>query len=196
MNALKYYYFLTLYYAEIRYMKWEHRKNEQMVIAYDAMLYALLTHHKVRQSYDEYPYFFHVRQVAHKALDFQHLVGADALICFIGALFHDLIEDCRLTYNDIESKWGKEIADIVFACTETRGRNRAERHGPEYYQGLKDSRLGLFVKLCDIIANMERGKTTGSGMLKKYQKEYPHTKHELYREEFKEMFDYIETNLL
>jgi (p)ppGpp synthase/HD superfamily hydrolase len=177
--------------------KWYKRQypDSKNDVLYDAMLWALETHHKVNQTYDGYPYFFHLNEVSKIAIMFKHLVANNAST-FIGALLHDVIEDARLTYNDVEKLWGKEVADIVFACTEIRGRNRRERHGPFYFRTLRENKLGCFVKVCDVIANMERGLKTGSGMIHKYVKEYPHFKSELYTEEFKTMFMYIEEVIL
>jgi len=129
------------------------------------------------------------------ALKFSHIMDNNINVV-IGAIFHDLIEDCRLTYNDVKDEWGVEVADIVFACTELRGKNREERHGKEYYDLLQTTEEGSFVKICDVIANMTQGTNTGSGMLKKYRVGYAKFKVLLYRDKFKEMFDYIESNLL
>lgn len=191
------------YYKFLYYIKKDHyfvikRSNDNKEIldmCYHAMLYALKQHHKVRQTYDKYPYYFHLNEVCKIAIKYRDLVNND-VNTYIGSLLHDILEDTHLTYNDIRNIFGLDVAEIVFACTELKGRNRKERHGQEYLQGLKDNKLGLFVKLCDIIANMERGKITSSRMLNTYQKEYPNIKKELYNEEYKEMFDYIENNLL
>jgi len=187
------------WYWKYRYHIWKDRNNyakkypnHTNVAFYDAMRWALDIHHNVRQRYDKiYPYFFHLNEVSKVAIMFRHLVNGNPLT-FLIALFHDVIEDARLTYNDVKDAWGKEVADGVYACTELRGRNRSERHGPEYFKELKLNMLGRFVKICDVIANMERGLKTGSSMLDKYVKEYPHFKEELYCEEYKTMFTYIE----
>lgn len=173
-------------------------KNQTEKFVNDAKKFALMTHHRCGQKYDKkYPYYYHLDMVSKFTLKFNSiLTGKEQMIVFIIALFHDLIEDCRLTYNDVKEKWGKEIADGVFACTELRGKNRKERHGPEYIKGLQESRLGCFTKICDIIANMTMGKRTGSRMFPMYQKEYSHTKKNLYTVEFKSLFEYIEQNLL
>ena len=192
---IKYWSYFLYYYFGIRLRMIRYNKTASEKLANKAMLFALMTHHGVRQKYDKYPYYFHLHMVAMFALKFCHLVDNDIKV-LLGALFHDLIEDCRLTYNDVKGKWGKDVADIVFACTELRGRNRDERHGPEYYKLLQEHRLGRYVKICDVIANMTRGVQTGSGMLKKYRTGYKHFKELLYTEEFKPMFDYIEANLL
>jgi (p)ppGpp synthase/HD superfamily hydrolase len=119
------------------------------------------------------------------------------LIEVVSSLLHDSVEDVHgINYNFIKDKYGYEVAEVVFACTELRGRNRTERHNQEYFDGLKANKSATFVKLCDIIANMEQGKLKGSNMLKKYIKEYPHVKEQLYVEKFKPMFDYIENNFI
>lgn len=171
--------------------------DDEKIIA-KARLFALTTHHKVGQKYDKkYPYYYHLVMVTNNAIRFSHLLSnEDRLIVILGALFHDLVEDARLTYNDVKELYGVEVADVVFACTELRGKNRSERHGPEYIKGLQESRLGTYVKICDIIANMTMGLRTGSSMLKKYRKEYPHTRENLFRQEFEELFLTLERDLL
>lgn len=129
----------------------------------------------------------------------------DFQLALMGAWGHDLIEDARTTYNDIKQFKHKdpkssldgtilipELANIIYACTELRGKNRSERHGHEYIQLLRENRLGRFVKLCDIIANVNYGLLTNSSMYNKYQDEYPHLYSELYTVEFKPMWDYLE----
>ena len=139
------------------------------------------------------PYSFHLKAVKSQVNYFKHLLNlGDIDLAQMGADGHDLIEDCRITYNELLNMIGKEVADIIFACTELRGRSRDERHGQLYYDTLKESRLGTFVKLCDIIANAKMGLLENSNMYYKYQKEFHHVKEQLYREEFKEMFDYME----
>ena len=196
---MKQYLIYYYYYWQFRYYIWKDRNyykkmypNSKNIVFYDAMRWALDTHHGVRQKYDKkFPYFFHLNEVSKVAIMFKHLVEYNP-ITFLIALFHDVIEDARLTYNDVKDAWGQEVADGVFACTELRGKNRRERHGPFYFKTLKEHRLGRFVKICDVIANMEHGLKTGSTMLDKYVKEYPHFREELYTEEFKPMFTYIE----
>jgi len=151
------------------------------------------------------PYSFHLDMVVKQAEKFKYLLTEeDFLKAKCGAKGHDLLEDANITYNDIANmyisddsfyrsiNYSLEIAEIIFACTELRGKNRAERHGPEYINGLRESRLGLFVKLCDLIANVLFGLLSNSSMYGKYQKEFPHFKEQLYLAEFKGMFDYLE----
>lgn len=162
--------------------------------------FAFKQHNKARQRYDDkYPYYYHLRMVCNNVKRFgQNLNRKEYRIVYIAALLHDFIEDLTFTYNDIKSKFGVEIADAVFACTELRGKNRKERHGPLYYKGLNENRHGGFVKLCDVHANMTMGKRTGSRMLDMYQKDYPSFKNKLiiYNNEFAHIFQSIEFELM
>jgi len=196
LNFIIYWVYFLYYFITIKYKQIKYSKDSQLSYVYDAMLFVLLRHHKVGQKYnDKYPYFFHLKMVYDNALKFVHLVDNN-ITALIGALGHDLIEDTRLTPNDVKDRFGEDTMEVIYACTELRGKNRAERHGPEYFVGLQDSEIGTYVKVCDVIANMTHGKNTGSGMLKKYRKEYPKFKNILYKDKFKGLFDYIETNLL
>ncbi len=143
------------------------------------------------QKYDKtLPYSTHLKFVQAQAEKFAYLVRpTEEVVVIKAAAGHDLIEDARVTYNDVVGLVGVDVADIIYACTELRGRNRSERHGAEYFETLKQNRLAVYVKLCDIIANVTYSKLTNSSMYHKYQKEYMKLVTELYREEFEEMFD-------
>lgn len=84
---------------------------------------------------------------------------------------HDLIEDTRLTYNDVRDKLGYEAADIIYAVSNPKGRNRKERNSEEYYRGIRETRGAVFVKLCDRIANVQYSKMMGSRMFEMYLNE-------------------------
>jgi len=195
-NFVIYWTYFLKFYFQIQYSRIRYKKTKNLKRQYDCMLFGLMTHHNVNQRYaKKYPYFYHLNMVLKVVLQFSYLIRYDINASFI-AILHDVIEDCRLTYNDVVELYGKEVADGVYACTELRGRTRAERHGPEYISILQENRIGRFVKICDIIANMTYGKKTKSSMYEKYKAEYPKLKNNLYTEEFKDMFLYIEKNLL
>lgn len=187
VKFLKYYFYFISYWLKIQY------EIKFISDLHKHDLFALMAHHSVRQTYDGRPYYYHVKSVAMTTLEFSILKGKELELAYIGALYHDLIEDChQFTYNDVKKKHGVDIADIVYACTELRGKNRKERHGDEYIKTLKESKIGSYVKLCDIYSNMKNAKETGHSMLKAYKKEYPKTKKIFYSDEFKEIFDAFE----
>ncbi len=68
---------------------------------------------------------------------------------------------------------GKEEADIIYALTNEKGRNRAERGNDKYYEGIRNTPGAIFVKLCDRIANVQYSKMTKSRMFEMYKKENP-----------------------
>lgn len=85
---------------------------------------------------------------------------------------HDLIEDARMSYNDVLSLLGKVPADAILALSEYPGKTRDERHNALYWEGILDNPLAAYIKLCDIIANVSWGMLFGGDMVRKYAKEW------------------------
>lgn len=151
------------------------------------------------QKYDKIlPYSFHLKAVVAQA-DKYHLyipniytdpyarsfaIDINKSTVIIASAGHDLIEDARMTFNDVlDLVSNKEIADIIYACTEEKGKNREERHSQKFFDELKQNRLAVYVKLCDIMANVLYSLLSNSSMFKKYQKEFSNLKEQLYIEE-------------
>lgn len=124
----------------------------------------------------------------------------DYIKCFYSALLHDSIEDARLTYNDVKKMVSfynsfcyscyddeemrtshymlmiepEDVADIVYAVTNEKGKNRSERANEKYYQGIRENKLAVIVKICDRLANALYSKLINSRMLNVYKKEHEH----------------------
>lgn len=130
---------------------------------------------EVNQKYNNnLPYSFHLDMVDKQIYHFLHLIsGRDnkeiVRICGYG---HDSIEDARLTYNNIKERFGVEVAEIIYLCTEFKGRTRDERKPDQFYIELKTSSLAVFVKLCDLIANVKFSLLTNSSFYETYKIEY------------------------
>ena len=129
-----------------------------------------------------------------------HLDRVDDVICDFGfgdktmfgyrrrvaATFHDMIEDCGWTYNDIVdfvksstgTGWGDSavVANICFALTDEKGRNRKERKPDKLYDEMSLERDYIVVKNADRIVNRER-----AGMGDTYDREYPGYREKLYK---------------
>lgn len=88
--------------------------------------------------------------------------------------FHDVEEDCRMTYNDIKAIIGETAADIVHAVTNHKGKTRKERANADYYEEIRETPGASFVKMCDRIANVRFSRLMGSTMFSKYQEENQH----------------------
>ncbi len=147
-------------------------------------------HASVNQFYgDHLPYGYHLDMVAHLAEEFGHLVCADPndiLPMIFGAYYHDSIEDARLSYNDVmkvargfmTDNQALMATEIVYALTNEKGRNRAERAGERYYAGIRQTPYAPFMKLCDRVANITFSCTGTDAdnlrMKEVYKKEVPH----------------------
>jgi (p)ppGpp synthase/HD superfamily hydrolase len=135
--------------------------------------------------------------VVQAAKDFIHLLkdldidGEDILL---SAWSHDLVEDCRVSYSDVKRELGENVADIVYAVTNDKGKNRKERAGEKYYKGIRNTPGAVFVKLCDRIANVQYSKMTKSRMFEMYKKENIDFMVSLGRQvgnPYEEMFQYL-----
>lgn len=178
--------------------------------------YAIQCHKDTNHLYDGYlPYEFHLRMVVANAYKFMHLVleedASIKTIVICACMGHDLIEDTRQNYSDIYETAGtiyfnnggrfneepdKAIADIIYAVSNEKGKNRKGRENANYFEGIRDTPYATFVKLCDRIANIEYSKMTAwqsQAKLRMYEGEREHFKKELYADKYKEMFEYMES---
>lgn len=153
-------------------------------------------HSDTNHFYDGYiPYRFHLEMTYSVAKEFEYLLdnsvdyrsgkkeykaGVESSvtlreICLFATWGHDLIEDTRTSYNDIKNKMGKGPADIIYAVSNEKGRNRSERANEKYYEGIRNTPGAVFVKLCDRIANVKYSRLVEgnrvNSMLSMYRKE-------------------------
>lgn len=170
----------------------------------DKKQWILEQHRSTNHLYDEYiPYEFHLRMVAQVAKNFIYLIPDlnDGETSFrdnimMVAYGHDLIEDTRVSYNDVVEHLGQEAADIIYALTNEKGKNRKERANDKYYEGIRNTKGAVFVKLCDRIANVQYSKMTGSRMFEMYKKENDNFIAQLgwgreFAHPYYEIFDYL-----
>ena len=146
---------------------------------------------------DIIPYSFHLDIAESVALQYGEFFKPELLVAIIYASRgHDLIEDTNVSYNDIKKfltsifggytslpvldDYAKSIAEIIFACTDNRGRNRAERHGGDYWPVLVGTPGAPETKACDRIANARFGKLFNSRMLLTYKEEHSEFKEKIY----------------
>lgn len=89
------------------------------------------------------PYVFHVVRVASSFQD-EHLQ--------VVAVLHDVIEDGRMTYEDVKTHFFSDVAEAVSALT----RSKAETY-MEYIMRLKGNDVARKVKIADIRDNLRPG---------------------------------------
>lgn len=160
--------------------------------------YAIDCHNSTNHLYDGQPYEFHLEMVKNVAVEFKHLVPKEKLdVVYAACWCHDVMEDTRQTYNDVKKATNLEVAEIVYALTNEKGKNRKERANEKYYTGIRNTPYAVFVKLCDRIANAQYSLQKGGRMLELYRKEQPYfhqalsDPHHYYRE----MWDYLDALL-
>lgn len=147
--------------------------------------FAINIHIDVNHKYGVYPYPYHLSMVVEEAQSMIYEIHPDNqedVLC--ACWLHDTIEDCRLTYNDIVKVSNEKVADIVYAVSNEKGKNRQERANEKYYQGIRETPYATFVKLCDRIANVKHSKKEKSRMFDIYQKEHQHFIDCLFENEF------------
>lgn len=153
--------------------------------------YAKYCHTHTNHMYDNEPYFYaHVVPVVREAERYQHLVDDEHRLNFLcGAMVHDVIEDTRESYNDVLQNTNKEVADLAYALTNEKGKNRKERANDKYYNEMKKVPYAVLIKVCDRLANFKYSLAHRSGMAEMYRKENKQFIEMLYDERFKEAFD-------
>lgn len=151
--------------------------------------YAIKKHKEVNHKYGELEYSHHLEMVLFFAIKYKSLIPyKDRDIVFAACWCHDLIEDCRESFNDVKKVTNKKVAEIVYAVTTEKGRTREERANDKYYKGIQKTKYAIFVKVCDRLANVSHSKLTNSSMLKKYKKENEKFVGYLYNQEYNSMF--------
>ena len=130
---------------------------------FEVLMWACGEHEKVNHRYDVYPYSLHLRAVYSTAEKWSYLVPemSDGTLAKAAAC-HDILEDTHNTYNDLVHMVGVEVADIVYAVTNEKGKTRKDRANAKYYNEMISVPGAVFVKLCDRIANVSYSKMMNS----------------------------------
>jgi GTP diphosphokinase / guanosine-3',5'-bis(diphosphate) 3'-diphosphatase len=104
------------------------------------------------------PYLTHLVGVALILIDLLETRLDTPLVC--GALLHDVVEDTEVTLEDVEKRFGKEVAHLVEGVTKLSGLHfdRRETAQAENFRKMllsmsRDLRV-IFIKLADRVHNM------------------------------------------
>jgi (p)ppGpp synthase/HD superfamily hydrolase len=147
--------------------------------------------------YDDQCYSTHLKMVAEYAEKFSYLLSKDMVENVLYAAWcHDLIEDDRQTYSDVKKNTNIDVAEIVYALTNEKGKNRKERANDKYYIGIMKTTGAQYLKICDRLANISYSLRKDGRMLNLYRKENKDFKSKLYSEKYDDMFKEIENLLI
>lgn len=132
--------------------------------------YATL-HHVIRKGkmYGVLPYTHHLADVEGVLREF----GETREFMFVGSWGHDLIEDTDIKARDIEENFGEDVARVVVAVSGDPSLPREARNALIYPKIRAAGYDAIRLKLADRIANVRNGLRTNGSMVKKYVKEYP-----------------------
>lgn len=111
-----------------------------------AMKFAIEAHGD--QMYGDHPYSYHLSQVVDNVLI--RKFGDPLLSTYVAvAWLHDTMEDCGITFKQIQDEFGLAIADSVQRLTKTK-----EMEYEHYLAGCIMSAVAREVKICDTMANL------------------------------------------
>lgn len=108
------------------------------------------------RKYTGEPYWTHLKEVADLVYTYTEDENQDDTHGIVVAWLHDTIEDTSATYEEIESIFGKDIADDVLALSDLQtpaDGNRKVRKERYKNQIAKANKIVQTVKLADLISN-------------------------------------------
>lgn len=121
----------------------------------EALIYAATAHEDQKVPGRPYSYVVHITSVAMEviaAFAFETVDDPDlAVQC---ALLHDVIEDTRLSYDDVEKNFGKAVADGVLALSKDPSLPKSDQIPDSLRRIRRQPKEVQMVKLCDRISNM------------------------------------------
>src|SRR5687768_2688583 len=118
----------------------------------DAASFAANKHtNQKRKGRDGQPYINHPLDVASLLANVGNVDDVDVIVA---GLLHDTVEDCGVSHEEIEERFGKTVAGYVFEVTDDKSLPKEERkrlqveHAPHLSHGAKQ------IKLADKISNI------------------------------------------
>lgn len=148
-------------------------ENVKKINLEDFAAFARKAHEDANCLYDGKSYSIHLTDVE-GGVDMYETVfknHKDYRIARAGASGHDLIEDAKLTFNDIKEASNRRVAEVILAVTDVHEENRLLRHLFTMGKTTKDY-VAIILKMADIRANCLYSKIHGSSMYEKYLAEY------------------------
>lgn len=129
-----------------------------------AMKFAIEAHGD--QMYGDHPYSYHLSQVVDNVLI--RKFGDPLLSTYVAvAWLHDTMEDCGITFKQLEDEFGLCIAEAVKRLTKIKGMEYEH-----YLAGCIMSDIAREVKICDTMANLQESfRNNRLKGMKKYPKQ-------------------------
>lgn len=128
----------------------------------------LITKAHKHQTYDNYPYTYHLLKVAEKAHELAYDFVLDNPCVLEACLLHDILEETLYTRKNLENLgYSKETLDIVDLVTKDTNLSYEEN-----ITRIIDSNNvnAAFVKYCDNLVNLEHGKLMSAKLNNRWAK--------------------------
>ena len=117
-----------------------------------ATLFAARAHRaQLRKGDDGDPYVNHVIEVADRLA--VATKGSDAALVVAG-LLHDTVEDCGITLEEIERRFGPTVAALVAEVTDDKALPKAERKRAQVERAARISERARLIKMADKASNL------------------------------------------
>lgn len=131
----------------------DHGHNKVDPIFPEACDFAAKKHEMQRRKNEkETPYINHPLEVARFIAVFGGIESANILCA---AVLHDVIEDTNTTYRELETDFGKSVADIVLEVTDDKKSSKIERKKKQIEKMKTASPEAKMVKIGDKISNVK-----------------------------------------
>lgn len=118
----------------------------------DAASFAARKHKdQKRKGSDGEPYINHPIEVANLLVNVGKIDNGDMIVA---ALLHDTVEDCGVSFDEIEEKFGSVVANYVRELTDDKSLPKAERKRLQIEHAPHLSLAAKQIKLADKISNI------------------------------------------
>ncbi len=97
------------------------------------------------------PYVNHLIEVAALLAE---ATGGDDVVLLMGGLLHDTLEDTDTTYEDLEQRFGAEVAALVAEVTDDKSLPKEERKRLQITKTPGKSRRAKLLKIADKTSNL------------------------------------------
>lgn len=87
------------------------------------------------------------------------------------AWMHDVLEDTDVRITQLDKIFPESVVDLVQRLTDSRGKNRRDRHLRTYWN-IRDCPVATLIKLCDRHHNQERSLKYGERWVAMYNQEF------------------------
>lgn len=118
------------------------------MITTQALIFAAQAHRGQARKYTGEPYIHHPVEVAGILFP----IDSDPNV-IAAAYLHDVVEDTDVEIEDIESRFGQRVRDLVWAMTDQGVGNRATRKAFEVDRWSRQNVQAKNLKLADLISN-------------------------------------------